>query len=150
MAQPEKIIAYRIVQVAIDDFKMQPQQLNDKDELGINTSYIFQANFDIQCVRCLSSFVFTKGDARLIELKLSCVFAIEPSMFESMYDESKQHFTIDAYFCRYMATIAVGAARGVIAAKTENSPLAEVVLPPINLVEAIKNDSVFTVTQRVQ
>ena len=145
MAQPEKIIAYRIVQVAIEDFKMQPRQLNEKDELGINSSYSFQANFELQCVRCLSSFVFTKDDEKLIELLLSCVFAIEASTFESLYDESKQHLTVEAYFCRYMATIAVGAARGVIAAKTEGTPLAEVVLPPINLMEAIENDSVFTV-----
>ena len=37
MAQPEKIIAYRIVQVAVEDFKMLPQQLNEKEKLGINT-----------------------------------------------------------------------------------------------------------------
>ena len=51
MAQPEKIIAYRIVQVAVENFKMQPQQLNEKEELGINTSFSFQANFDLKCIK---------------------------------------------------------------------------------------------------
>ena len=147
MAKPEKIIAYRIVQVAVEDFKMLPQQLNEKEELGINTSFSFQANFDIKCIRCLSSFVFTKGADKLIELKLSCVFSIEPSMFESLYNADKTQLTVEAYFCRYMATIAVGAARGVIAAKTQGSSLEDVVLPPINLMETIKTDSVFTVGQ---
>lgn len=147
MAQPEKIIAYRIVQVAVEDFKMLPQQLNEKEELGINTSFSFQANFDLKCIRCLSSFVFTKGADKLIELKLSCVFSIEPSMFESLYNADKTQLTVEAYFCRYMATIAVGAARGVIAAKTQGSSLEDVVLPPINLMETIKTDSVFTVGQ---
>lgn len=147
MAQPEKIIAYRIVQVAVEDFKMLPQQLNEKEELGINTSFSFQANFDIKCIRCLSSFVFTKGADKLIELKLSCVFSIEPSIFESLYNADKTQLTVEAYFCRYMATIAVGAARGVIAAKTQGSSLEDVVLPPINLMETIKTDSVFTVGQ---
>ena len=147
MAQPEKIIAYRIVQVAVEDFKMLPQQLNEKEKLGINTSFSFQANFDIKCIRCLSSFVFTKGADKLIELKLSCVFSIEPSIFESLYNADKTRLTVEAYFCRYMATIAVGAARGVIAAKTQGSSLEDVVLPPINLMETIKNDSVFTVGQ---
>lgn len=147
MAQPEKIIAYRIVQVAVEDFKMQPQQLDEKDELGINTSFSFQANFDLKCIRCLSSYVFTKCENKLIELTLSCVFSIEPSTFESLYDESKTHLTVKAYFCRYMATIAVGAARGAIAAKTQGSVFEAVVLPPINLMETIKQDSVFTVGQ---
>lgn len=147
MAQPEKIIAYRIVQVAVEDFKMLPQQLNEREKLGINTSFSFQANFDIKCIRCLSSFVFTKGADKLIELKLSCVFSIEPSIFESLYNTDKTQLTVEAYFCRYMATIAVGAARGVIAAKTQGSSLEDVVLPPINLMETIKTDSVFTVGQ---
>lgn len=147
MAQQNKVIAYRIVQVEVVNFKMQPQQLNEKDELGINTSFSFQLNFDLKCIRCLSSFVFTKGGNKLIELTLSCVFSIEPSTFESLYDESKTHLTIEAYFCRYMATIAVGAARGVIAVKTENSTLNAIVLPPINLMETIKKDSIFTVGQ---
>ncbi len=147
MAQPEKIIAYRIVQVAVEDFKMLPQQLNEREKLGINTSFSFQANFDIKCIRCLSSFVFTKGADKLIELKLSCVFSIEPSIFESLYNADKTQLTVEAYFCRYMATIAVGAARGVIAAKTQGSSLEDVVLPPINLMETIKTDSVFTVGQ---
>ena len=147
MAQPEKIIAYRIVQVAVEDFKMLPQQLNEKEKLGINTSFSFQANFDIKCIRCLSSFVFTKCADKLIELKLSCVFSIEPSIFESLYNADKTQLAVEAYFCRYMATIAVGAARGVIAAKTQGSSLEDVVLPPINLMETIKTDSVFTVGQ---
>lgn len=147
MAQPEKIIAYRIVQVAVEDFKMRPQQLDEKEKLGINTSFSFQANFDLKCIRCFSSFVFTKGADKLIDLKLSCVFSIEPSTFESLYNEDKTQLTVEAYFCRYMATISVGAARGVIATKTQGSLIEEVVLPPINLMETIKTDSVFTVGQ---
>lgn len=147
MAQPEKIIAYRIVQVAVENFKMQPQQLDEKEKLGINTSFSFQANFDLKCIRCFSSFVFTKGADKLIDLKLSCVFSIEPSIFESLYNEDKTQLTVEAYFCRYMATISVGAARGVIATKTQGSLIEEVVLPPINLMETIKTDSVFTVGQ---
>jgi hypothetical protein len=145
MEQPEKILSYRIVKVAIDNFNMQPQPFNNEENLGMQTSYSFQVNYDIRCIRCLSSFIFTKGEIELLNLSLSCVFNIEPSAFESMYDERKEHFKIDAYFCRYMATIAVGAARGVIAAKTEQTELSAIVLPPINLVEAIKKDAIFTV-----
>lgn len=44
---------------------------------------------------------------------------------------------------RYLATIATGTVRGIIHAKTENTVLNSVVVPPINLVEAIKEDFVF-------
>lgn len=145
MAQHDKIMAFRIVQVAIENFNMQPQSIEENNELGINTSYSFQVSFERKCVRCISSFIFKKDGNSLLELVLSCVFAIKPEVFESLYDDKREHLTIGAEFCRYMATIAVGAARGAIAVKTENTPLAAIVLPPINLVEAIKGDTVFTV-----
>ena len=46
-------------------------------------------------------------------------------------------------FLRYLATIATGTVRGIIHTKTENTVLNSVVVPPINLVEAIKEDFVF-------
>ena len=42
-----------------------------------------------------------------------------------------------------MGTIVVGAARGIIHAKTEGTILNSVILPPINLVEIIKDDLVL-------
>ena len=39
-----------------------------------------------------------------------------------------------------MATIATGTARGIIHAKSEGTVLSAIILPPINLIEAIKDD----------
>ena len=66
-----------------------------------------------------------------------------------MYNEDRSTLTVTEYFCRYMATIAVGAARGVIAAKVEGTNLENLVLPPINLMETIQRDTIFTVEKPV-
>lgn len=69
-------------------------------------------------------------------LELNAFFAIAP---EGMVEiQNKGSVPVD--FLRYMGTIAVGAARGVIHSKTEGTVLNAVVLPPINLVEIIKED----------
>ena len=47
------------------------------------------------------------------------------------------------YFLRYLATIATGTMRGIIHTKTESTALNPIVLPPLNLVETIKDDFVF-------
>lgn len=39
-----------------------------------------------------------------------------------------------------MATIVTGTARGIIHAKSEGTLLAGIILPPINVMELIKND----------
>lgn len=51
--------------------------------------------------------------------------------------------TINEFFSRYMATICVGAARGVIAANLKYTWLEKVVLPPINLTQIFTGDISF-------
>ena len=43
-------------------------------------------------------------------------------------------------FLRYMGTIVVGTARGVLHTKTEGTVLNAYVLPPINVMELVKED----------
>lgn len=72
----------------------------------------------------------------MLILELACVFDIASDGMEELKRESK----IPKGFLQYMASIVVGTARGVIHAKTEGTLLNPVVLPPINLVELIKDD----------
>ena len=72
-------------------------------------------------------------------LELIAYFAIAPEGIAEI--QSKGSVPVD--FLRYMGTIAVGAARGIIHAKTEGTVLNSIVLPPINLVEIIKDDLVI-------
>ena len=136
-------IPYKIIQIEIEKFEMNIKDLPESSQFEVRSSYSFQTSFDIKCIRCISSYSFFYDSEMLITLRLICVFAVEQNAFEGMFDDNHEKFVIDKYFCQYMATIAVGAARGVIAAKTEGTPLAKLVLPPINLVETIKNDSIF-------
>lgn len=143
MAQNQ--IPYRIIHISIDHFEMCPQQLDDKFELDVNTNFSFQANFENHCIRCINEYTFTRNNEKLANLRLICIFEVEPTAFESMYDETREHLTVSKYFCQYMGTIAVGAARGVLVSEFKNTPFANIVLPPINLVEMMTTDSVFTV-----
>lgn len=138
-------IPYKIIQIEIEKFEMSCKDLPESSQFEVRSSYSFQTGFDVECIRCVSSYAFYHESDILINLRLICVFQVEHNAFEGMFDEKREHFVIEKYFCQYMATIAVGAARGVIAAKTEGTPLSQLVLPPINLVETIKNDSIFTV-----
>lgn len=140
-------IPYRIIQVLIDDFNMKDQPIEEGAKYGVKSNYTFQTLFDQRLIRCVSDFAFVKEDETMLNLRLICVFAVEAAAYDEMYSEGKTKLTVPAYFCRYMATIAVGAARGVIAAKLQGTQLENLVLPPINLVETIQRDTVFAVEQ---
>ena len=58
-------------------------------------------------------------------------------------DEIRTKGCIEVNFLRYLATIVTGTVRGIIHTKTENTSLNPIVLPPINLVEAIKEDFII-------
>ena len=141
-------IPYRIVQVHIDAFNMKNEPVEEGAKIGIKSSYTFQTQFEPELIRCISNFSFVKGDEMMLNLQLTCVFVVEHEAYEAMYNENRSKLTVPAYFCRYMATIAVGAARGAMAAKVQGSELENLVLPPINLVETIQNDTVFEVQER--
>lgn len=138
-------IPYRIIQVLIDYFNVKDQPIEDGAKYGVKSNYLFQTQFEQQLIRCVSDFAFVKEDEAFLKLRLICVFAVEPESYNEMYSEDKTKLTVPAYFCRYMATIAVGAARGVIAAKLQGTQLENLVLPPINLMETIQRDTVFNV-----
>lgn len=138
-------IPYRIVQVHIDVFNMKDQPVDEGAKIGVKSNYIFQTQFEQRLIRCASNYTFVKDDEPILNLQLSCVFEVEPEAFDGMYNEDRSTLTVPEYFCRYMATIAVGAARGVIAAKVEGTNLKNLVLPPINLMETIQRDTIFTV-----
>ena len=72
-------------------------------------------------------------------LEMGAIFAIAPEGVS----EIKAKGTVPVDFLRYMGTIVVGAARGIIHTKTEGTVLNSVILPPINLVEIIKEDLVL-------
>ena len=59
---------------------------------------------------------------------------------------------LKAEFARYITTINVGAARGEIHARCSlaKSNIARIILPPVNLVEALPNDIVFNIPKDVQ
>lgn len=147
MAQNQ--IPYRIVQVHIEDFNMKDQPMEEGAKFGVKSNYIFQTQFDQRLIRCVSNYTFVKdNNEAILNLQLSCVFEVEPEAYDGMFNEDRSTLTVPEYFCRYMATIAVGAARGVIAAKVERTNLENLVLPPINLIDTIQRDTIFTVEKR--
>lgn len=141
-------IPYRIIQVHIDAFNMKNEPMEDGSKIGIKSSYTFQTQFEQELIRCISDFSFVKDNEQMLNLQLTCVFAVEHEAYQGMYNDDRSKVIVPAYFCRYMATIAVGAARGAMAAKIQGSELENLVLPPINLVEAIKNDTIFDVQEQ--
>ena len=134
-----KTIPYKIIGIEILNDFVRKEPSNGIKGFGLKTDFSFQTNSNAQQIRCVSRYVFSLEDKNaVIDVQLACTFQIEPNAYQSMLDESNKTITINEFFSRYMATICVGAARGVIAAKVKDTWLEKVVLPPINLTQPIQ------------
>ena len=60
-----------------------------------------------------------------------------------MLDSEHQKLTVQKGFLQHMAVLTVGTTRGILHAKTENTPFNRYHLPTINLKDMINQDSVF-------
>lgn len=141
-------IPYRIVEIIVNDFNVHSDENLDKNiEINVSTEFSYAVNIPAHRVRCFSKYIYTQDEKEVLAFDLTCTFEVREDAFNSFIKDDK--LTLDVDWLRYMATIAVGAARGEIHARAEieKSDLSEVILPPINLVEIIKESAIFPVVK---
>ena len=141
-------IPYRIVEIIVNDFNVQSDENLDKNiEINVSTEFSYAVNIPAHRVRCFSKYIYTQDEKEVLAFDLTCTFEVREDAFNSFIKDDK--LTLDVDWLIYMATIAVGAARGEIHARAEieKSDLSEVILPPINLVEIIKESAIFPVVK---
>lgn len=140
-----KTIPFRIVGIETSDFFFKKDVVLDGGKVDVTTNFMFAVNKEAKLVKCIIDYTYVRQDEKIMSLTVSCIFAIEPQAFGEMIRDNK--FVIEPFLSQYLATINVGTARGELHARCElnNSPLANVILPPINLVEALPNDVVIEI-----
>lgn len=132
-------IQYTISQIKTPQFAIFPEKFVNGRKANIQASISFTVPKDLHQIRCSLDIKYVQGEDLLMTTVIECYFTISPEGISTIKSEGK----IEVGFLRYIGTISVGTARGVIAAKTENTVLNILVLPPINLVNMIKEDMVL-------
>ena len=138
-------IPFRIVGIETVDLSLKEDFVfsEDNHNVDVNTEFSFAVNKDLKMVKCIIDYSYQYHADEILKMSLACVFKIENDAFASMLQGDK--FVIEPFFSRYLATINIGAARGEIHARCDErkSNLKDIILPPINLGEALKGDVVI-------
>jgi hypothetical protein len=132
-------IPFRIRQIKTHQFAMFPDLLVNGEEVKVESEFSFGVNSEVNDIICNTKLSYTQDDKLLLTTEVHCYFDISAEGSSQLQQQGR----IEVGFLRYLATIATGTVRGIIHTKTENTALNPVVLPPLNLVEAIKSDFVF-------
>ena len=136
-------IPFKVIGLNVEKFDLVEIPAKIEGNIDVKTNFSFGVNTASQLVRCLIDYTYVYRGEGILNMVLTCVFKIEEEDFDKMLHDNK--FVIKPFFSRYLATINVGAARGEIHARCElaKNSLSQIVLPPINLVEAIPEDIVI-------
>lgn len=132
-------IPFRIRQIKTRQFAMFPDVLVNGKDVIVHSEFKFGVNKDINDIFCVTKLSYMQDDKLLLTTEVICYFSITEEGSKQLIQKG----LIEVSFLRYLATIATGTVRGIIHTKTENTALNPVVLPPLNLVDAIKEDFVF-------
>ncbi len=133
------MIPFRIRQIKTQQFAMFPDLLVNGKEVTVDSEFSFGVNTEVKNIMCVTKLSYRQDENLLLTTEVHCIFDIR----EDGTKQLKEQGRVVVDFLRYLATIATGTVRGIIHTKTENTVLNSVVVPPINLVEAIKEDFVF-------
>ena len=139
-------IPFRIVGLQVETFQLTGNKPKNDIPVEVRTNYEFGVIPDEHLVMARLIYTYLQEETELLQMTLVSTFDVKPDAFETMLEGNT--FTLQPFFSRYLSTINVGAARGEIHARCEQvgSELANIILPPINLVEALPEPIVITLT----
>ena len=140
----DKQIPFRVVGLQVESFTLSGKKPQEDSSIEVRTSYEFGVIPDKHLVMARLTYLYLQADIILLQMALISTFDVKPEAFQAM--QHNETFTLEPYFSQYLATINVGAARGEIHARCElaGSELTNVILPPVNLVEALPDPIIIS------
>ena len=143
MEQQKQIqIQFRLVDVQ----ELQFVNLSKKwpeGELQVNNQLQFNCDTEKRVVRCGTNFEYKKNDITQLILGVQTVFEFAREGWSAMYDLNGDQWILPVGLVQHIADMTIGAARGILAIRTEESGLPKQILPLINPGQILKSNISF-------
>ncbi|MDW8296287.1 MAG: hypothetical protein RMJ97_05310 [Raineya sp.] len=127
---------FKLVKIKTEQFAIIESVFDESKEeikFGFDFKFGLSSNKEIIIVSFKPAFI---QDAPFLILEVSCFFEMKNPML-------KEELIIDQDTARHLLMLTIGTARGVLHAKTENTPFNKFIIPTINLYKAIEEDIKF-------
>lgn len=138
-------IGFKISRIKTEEFATigDSRDLDENLDAGISINTSFGIDPDNYVVACLLDIQYEQKDKAIIAFKQSCEFEIEKESWNSCIDKDGKNITFKKGFLHHLLVLVVGVSRGVLHARTENTPYNKFHLPAINVTEIVGSDISF-------
>lgn len=128
---------FRMFGIHIDQFAILSSTGNAND-LGMGVKLDFKYAEKGRVIACSTKFDFSSGQNKLMVLGITCEFEIEGDDLLKL--KKKDKIIIPKELLEFFVVHTIGTARGVLFCKTESSPYNNIIIPPLNVAEMIKDN----------
>ncbi len=115
-------------------------------ELSLNFTHTIQGNYQTGDIVIIIEVKFLSKNTTSMIIKTTTHFKIDKKSWDKLSNNREQDVMIGKELNQHLTSIAIGTTRGVLHAKTENTPFNQYFIPLIDASQLIKGD--FIVEKR--
>ncbi len=133
-------IGFTFFKIITEQFAILEEAVNMNEQLGLSTQLRFGINKTNKVLAIYCRFRFSTKENPFLILETSSQFKIEDESWKRLVGKNEKNIEFPRNFVVHLSMLSVGAARGILHAKTENTIFNHIVLPTINVDQLIRSD----------
>jgi hypothetical protein len=138
-----KEVSFALAKITTEQFAIIESNFTEKGNIQLQANIRFGADDQKKLAAVFTNFTFQCEQKPFLIIEVGCHFAIKPESWTGLLNADTNILTVPKDIMQHLAVLTVGTARGVLHAKTENTPYNQFFLPTINVAEMINQDQTF-------
>ncbi|MFV8326668.1 hypothetical protein [Flavobacterium sp. ZS1P14] len=134
-------ISFGLRQITTEQFAIIESVFDkSKDNFELGTELRFGFNTDKRIITPLLAINFKQDKNPFLLLEIGCHFEIIEEHWHNLFNSETHELKLPKELARHLVMLTVGTLRGVLHAKTENTPFNKFFIPTINVNDLVKED----------
>jgi len=134
-------VSFGLRKIITEQFAVIESSYNeDNENIELGTGLRFGFNLQNRFITTILSINFSQEKNPFLILEIGCFFEIIEEDWDKMYNVETKEVSLSKELARHLVVLTVGTIRGVLHAKTENTPFNKFYLPTINVNNLVEKD----------
>lgn len=121
-----------------------------KSNFELGTQLRFGFNTDKRIITPLLTINFSQDKSPFLLLEIGCHFEIIEDHWGNLFNSETKELNLPMGLARHLVMLTVGTLRGVLHAKTENTPYNKFFIPTINVNDLVKEDLLIKTNDSIE
>jgi hypothetical protein len=136
-------IGFKLQNIKTEQFAILEENYKQEKPIDLTTSIAFKINPEKMQIGVFAKFEFSQTKSIFLKIELSCHFELKKQSWDKLKKEENTKLEVPKDFLAHLLIITVGTTRGVLFAKTENTPYHQFIIPSLDINEMVDKDAVF-------